>query len=50
LFKKVLQKGNEVLVEFGSVGSGLSVSPEGLPYFEIAGAKKIIFPGGKNGK
>lgn len=41
LYKKVSASGKELIVEFGSVGSGLLASDKGLTNFEIAGADKV---------
>ncbi len=41
LYKKVSVSGNELIIEFGSIGSGLLASDKGLSNFEIAGADKI---------
>lgn len=41
LFKKANVSGNEIVIEFASVGSGLISSDKGLYGFEIAGADKM---------
>ena len=41
LYKKTRVSGNKLIVEFESVGSGLTASSKGLDNFEIAGADKI---------
>ncbi|MEJ7684170.1 MAG: hypothetical protein WKG06_41225 [Segetibacter sp.] len=42
LYKKVSASGNELIIEFESVGSGLAASDKGLFGFEIAGADKSV--------
>ena len=44
LFKKATVAGNELVIEFTSVGSGLVASDKGLFGFEIAGADKMYMP------
>ncbi len=44
LFKKASVSGNELVIEFASVGSGLLASNKGLYGFEVAGADKIYVP------
>jgi sialate O-acetylesterase len=41
LYKKTTAKGNEIIVDFESIGSGLLASDKGLFNFEIAGADKV---------
>lgn len=40
-YKKVSASGNELIIEFESVGSGLAASDKGLFGFEVAGADKM---------
>lgn len=44
LYKKATASGNELIIEFASVGSGLIASAKGLTNFEIAGAGKVYVP------
>lgn len=41
LYKKIRVSGTELIIEFGSIGSGLLASGKGLSNFEIAGADKV---------
>jgi sialate O-acetylesterase len=41
LYKKTTVKGNEIIIDFESIGSGLLASDKGLFNFEIAGADKV---------
>jgi len=42
LFKKTTVSGNDLVIAFESVGSGLTASPGGLNNFEIAGEDKVF--------
>ena len=42
-YKKAIKSGNQIIIEFGSIGSGLRTADKGLFNFEIAGADKVYF-------
>jgi len=44
IFEKATASGNELLLEFASIGSGLLASDKGLSNFEIAGSDKVYKP------